>query len=531
MSQLTSLIHFFRNKPSNHNTEKLIKLADRKINAAALLLASTLFLLIVIPYSLNEYSLRLRDRESDILAPFERSIEQIERALIDIDNDQLNYFIDQKKENLLNFQIYQNILTTELKQALKYTNDIGENAADLTNSLLAKVQLWTVNYAHPLHQEALRGDISLPRLNSLLKSGRITLDSARRSIEQIRTTLARKRNTTHLRIAKLTRWSLLGTVILGFLSLFANAYLFRFSRHTANLYRRAFKNYQTSTGKASQLESQLSFSQALLKNTPLGIAVIETRDLTVKYGNHAFERLPFLKSLDVLHQSLKESLNDGPATRQFLNTIEKTDCSLKQVQLISNVEYNSPGSMPSFWNFRAVPFGEKEGATAEHLLLIWDDISVEKAITEQIKNERQEASHREFELQVILDHMDDGVIVVNAQNEMTLINSQARLLLNIPKDLRLPQPVSAFPKEVIQAMSVDEWPKPIEKDSSVQFEKKESRISFYPASGRLLEMITTPSRDDSFNLVSVVAVLHDITAHKKAEKEKDEFLSVASHEL
>ncbi|MEO5970429.1 MAG: response regulator, partial [Bdellovibrionia bacterium] len=35
----------------------------------------------------------------------------------------------------------------------------------------------------------------------------------------------------------------------------------------------------------------------------------------------------------------------------------------------------------------------------------------------------------------------------------------------------------------------------------------------------------------SFNLISVVAVLHDITSFKKAEKEKDEFLSVASHEL
>ncbi|MGZ3689484.1 MAG: ATP-binding protein, partial [Bdellovibrionota bacterium] len=266
--------------------------------------------------------------------------------------------------------------------------------------------------------------------------------------------------------------------------------------------------------------------------TPFAIAVVESPQLIVRFGNRAFERIPFLKTPEALERPLKEVLRESEATRSFLAAVESSVKSPPQIQVVSDVEFRADeNAPPTSWVFKVVPFGEKENAP-DQFLLLWQDVSAEKSVLQKVENERREANRLASELQVILNNMGDGVIVVNQSKEATIINDQARGLLGITKDLRLPQPLSAMGKEISQSLDIEKWRNP---PAVPPQGPGLSRVSLYPTeAGRLVEIVGTAileRAEKPARIESLVGVLHDITEYKKVEREKDEFLSLASHEL
>jgi signal transduction histidine kinase len=101
--------------------------------------------------------------------------------------------------------------------------------------------------------------------------------------------------------------------------------------------------------------------------------------------------------------------------------------------------------------------------------------------------------------QAVLDSLNEGVIVADANRRVMLVNPAARGLLSLPAGGDSEAPV--FTDQLL------------------------------PASERVIRSYSAPVRDDAGQLLGTVTVLRDTTRDQELERLKSEFLTVVSHEL
>jgi signal transduction histidine kinase/CHASE3 domain sensor protein len=532
MQKLLSFAEYLKNRLNLRSPSSLRESAhkDRSTSTAATL-AITLLLLAVIPSVIHEWSSDLRDRRLDVLSPLERALEQSERALFEINSDARGFLLSKNDDFLQSIPLHFQELDTALARMGKLCQRVGPDCMRLAESFLSRTNDWTVAYVNPFLNEA-RANPNSRSLTPLMEKGSYSLSSCHLIAEQLRSFLAERRGDIQEQIAKFTRWSLLASVLLGLIALLASGFLFRIARNTSRLYDRALASYRDASGKSTLLEAQLSFSQALLRSTPFAIAVVDITTLSLKYANSSFERLPFLQHSGIEDVPLRDRLAPCPASDIFFSAIDSLMRPENKVQIIQPTEFLSAEGKPSFWTLRIVPFGEKD-AKPDQLLLLWENVTDELLAFRKLEIEKLRSDKLASELSALVDNMGDGVVVVNSDNIATTINNQARGLLNISRELRLPQPVSAFQSKAIQNLSLGNFA--TNRKNGPALGHQEPFSSVYPTeTGRLLEVIVTPinaRETNSAEPIGLIAVLHDITEYRKSERERVEFLALASQEL
>jgi PAS domain S-box-containing protein len=158
-----------------------------------------------------------------------------------------------------------------------------------------------------------------------------------------------------------------------------------------------------------------------------------------------------------------------------------------------------------------------------YLLRAWGtqvDVTERKQIQERI-------SESESRLQSIIDGSSQVIFVKDISGKYILINKQYETRYNISREnIKGRTDFDFFPKEV--ALQVKDNDEEVLKTGMV-LEKEE----VVPLADRIATYLTIkfPLRDKNGKIYAICGIATDITERKQLENQKDEFISVASHEL
>ncbi len=136
--------------------------------------------------------------------------------------------------------------------------------------------------------------------------------------------------------------------------------------------------------------------------------------------------------------------------------------------------------------------------------------------------------------ETLIDALGEGVLIVMSDGRIARLNPAARELFGLDtapatnaelralidvRDLRTDEPMTEATSPVARALAGEAY----RSAHTVRNVKTGER--------RSVEAMSTPVRSGSGEIVAAILVLHDVTARNEAQREKDEFLSIVSHEL
>ncbi|MBR0350476.1 MAG: PAS domain-containing protein, partial [Clostridia bacterium] len=140
-------------------------------------------------------------------------------------------------------------------------------------------------------------------------------------------------------------------------------------------------------------------------------------------------------------------------------------------------------------------------------------------MTTELKEQLNEVSTKKNQIETILRHMTDGIVAFNMDNEIILINPEAKKLLSIrPEDTTFEDIFNKFNLDINmeKIIYLENW---TSSEQRIQVEDKYINIYFAPFKNQ-------DDRPDG-----VIAVVQDITEHVKLDNMRKEFVADVSHEL
>lgn len=147
-------------------------------------------------------------------------------------------------------------------------------------------------------------------------------------------------------------------------------------------------------------------------------------------------------------------------------------------------------------------------------------LGLEKLADERAKMERQ-ISQEGFNLQAILSSMVEGVMVVDTQRQIRLVNVSLLRLF----ELTAP-PLGRSVLQALRDATIDEAVRSAFREGETQ--SREVSVDFV---GRHLAMSAAPVRDAAGEVFGVAATFHDLTRLRQLEQVRREFVANVSHEL
>ncbi len=127
----------------------------------------------------------------------------------------------------------------------------------------------------------------------------------------------------------------------------------------------------------------------------------------------------------------------------------------------------------------------------------------------------------------IIDHADNGILLLEPDGAITRMNRQAANLLAIDQD-HLPADLMAHLSETFAVKCAGDAP-PDLRARALDFELE--RLETASTRQRIIAVRTTPVRNPAGQLSSIVLICTDITEQRLEEMRKQDFLSLISHKL
>ncbi len=137
----------------------------------------------------------------------------------------------------------------------------------------------------------------------------------------------------------------------------------------------------------------------------------------------------------------------------------------------------------------------------------------------RLKSEKQK-------LENVMHNMSEGVVVVDAQGNLLMINPIAETLLGVSK-----QDIGRPIKELVKDEHLLAMVKNLPQGQDASMQKDIELFSRNESTKRVLKTSSAVVEDPDGNAVGMVTVLNDITRQKELEKLKSDFVSNVSHEL
>ena len=158
--------------------------------------------------------------------------------------------------------------------------------------------------------------------------------------------------------------------------------------------------------------------------------------------------------------------------------------------------------------------------------------TVEKLKTELSKGEEFKKEHKKVvdekeRVENIIHHMAEGVVVVDSEGKILLMNPAAEKLLNVNKDESVGKPL----RESIKDEHLLTFTKDLKPDGEGNLTKEIELLSPNDSTKRVLRTSSAVVETHDGKTVGMVTVLNDITRQKEIEKLKSDFVSNVSHEL
>jgi PAS domain S-box-containing protein len=169
--------------------------------------------------------------------------------------------------------------------------------------------------------------------------------------------------------------------------------------------------------------------------------------------------------------------------------------------------------------------GENKGLKAEVDSLKLELTRHEAAI-QQLKKENTRIISEKQRIDNIVHNMAEGMVVVDAEGKIILVNSAGEALLGITKD-DIGRPI----KEVVKDEHLLTLTKRISTEKDEVVEKDIEVVSADESTMKILRTSSAVVEDHNGNTVGMVTMLNDITKQKEIEGLKSQFLANVSHEL
>ena len=147
-------------------------------------------------------------------------------------------------------------------------------------------------------------------------------------------------------------------------------------------------------------------------------------------------------------------------------------------------------------------------------------LGIERLAEQRERLERQ-ISQEEFNLQAILSSVVEGVMVVDTQRCIRLVNASFLQQFDL-----LRAPIGRSVLQALRNVPIEEVVRTALKTSEPQ-----SREIAVAAAGRHFAVSAAPVRDAAGAILGVAAIFHDITRLKQLEEVRREFVANVSHEL
>ncbi|HXT37433.1 MAG TPA: PAS domain-containing protein [Chloroflexota bacterium] len=194
-----------------------------------------------------------------------------------------------------------------------------------------------------------------------------------------------------------------------------------------------------------------------------------------------------------------------------------------------------PDPRPRYYKWRLFPLREEHGDLA-YLMVSAVEITELVVGRQQIEELAARAQARADEFEAVIGAIMDGVIVIDAQGSITLVNDAVRRIFGLRATglisaadflpvFHLRDPATGQPVPLGQL--------PGRRALAGETVLNEIRLTCLPGSSRdlWLSVSATPLRATDSTIRGAVITVRDVTLDKELEREKEDFLSVASHEL
>jgi PAS domain S-box-containing protein len=148
------------------------------------------------------------------------------------------------------------------------------------------------------------------------------------------------------------------------------------------------------------------------------------------------------------------------------------------------------------------------------------------AAVEQLKKENARVISEKQRIDNIVHNMAEGMVVVDSEGKIILVNSAGEALLGITKN-DIGRPI----KEVVKDEHLLTLTKRISSEKDEVVEKDIELISSDESTTKVLRTSSAVVEDHNGNTVGMVTMLNDITKQKEIEGLKAQFMANVSHEL
>lgn len=194
-----------------------------------------------------------------------------------------------------------------------------------------------------------------------------------------------------------------------------------------------------------------------------------------------------------------------------------------------------PDPRPRYYKWRLSPLRDEHGDLA---YLMVSAVEITELVTSRTRIEdlAAQAQARANEFEAVIGAMAEGVIVIDAQLRVTLVNDAVRRMLGVPATREitaaelLPAVLPHAPGSGLP-IAREEWPG----HRALAGETVLDSVFVVRLEGSTrdtwMSSSATPLRTPGGAIRGAVITLRDVTISKELDREKEDFLSVASHEL
>jgi two-component system phosphate regulon sensor histidine kinase PhoR len=145
------------------------------------------------------------------------------------------------------------------------------------------------------------------------------------------------------------------------------------------------------------------------------------------------------------------------------------------------------------------------------------------SMAQQLSDSFSTIREEKRKLEVILENLADGILVIDHGLRIVLANPAAHDMLQISGKNAAGRPVMEV---VLNHHLLD-----LIQDVNRYKEPQESELTLYHPRNRVIQALLAPLKDETGRVVGTIAVLHDLTQIRRLERVRQDFVANVSHEL
>lgn len=280
--------------------------------------------------------------------------------------------------------------------------------------------------------------------------------------------------------------------------------------------------------KADALETlrrQEVLLETLVENSPIGISVVHGPDHRCTLANRTFRNVPGVGEAAFVGRSIAEVLPEVLAGR-FIADIEEVYRTGRTVIRRGREVALGPGGGQTYWDGYFVPL-LAPGGTVEAVIIIGNEVTEQVLARRRAEELAALTESNLAELETLLDSITDGLIVADPAGNIIRVNPAALAMHGYQSTAEMLKPIDQY-RQVFELyrddggrMPLEDWPlnRALRGET---FSNYEARVyNRLTGQTRFLGHNGAPVVDKTGEMILAVITIHDITAERKAQADRE----------